>query len=232
MACIADKLIASPFAVLGSIGVVTEQPNVYERLKKEGVTFSTLTAGKYKRALTPTKKIEEQDIEKEKEDLERVLVLFRDFVGKRRPNLDMDKIATGEVWFGPDALDQGLVDGLSTVDEILLELVSDGAEVYSIEYEEKTPLGALLKQGVQGRNAFSSPSSWGELALSLLGGLVASRSNAASDSSFYSGAFQEDRATRGNYYENQFMLKRPLGETDPMVQWKGEKSAADFWHGL
>jgi len=232
MACIADKLFASPFAVLGSVGVVTEQPNVYERLKKEGVTFSTLTAGKYKRSLTPTKKIEEEDIEKEKEDLERVLVLFRDFVGKRRPNLDMDKIATGEIWFGPDALDQGLVDGLSTVDEILLDLVSHGAEVYSIEYEEKTPLGTLLKQGVQGRNVFSSPSSWGELALSLLGGLVGSRSNAASDSSFYSGAFQEDIATRGNYYENQFMLKRPLGKTDPMVQWKGEKSAADSWHGL
>merc|ERR1711937_479261 len=70
MACVADKIIAAPFAVLGSIGVITEIPNVYERLKKEGVEFSTVTVGKYKRTLTPTKKIEEQDLLKTKADIE------------------------------------------------------------------------------------------------------------------------------------------------------------------
>ena len=72
MACVADHLVAAPFAVLGSIGVITEQPNVYERLKREGVSFSTVTAGKFKRTLTPTKKIEQADVLKLKEDIAQV----------------------------------------------------------------------------------------------------------------------------------------------------------------
>jgi hypothetical protein len=46
MACIADRIVASPFAVLGSIGVISDIPNVYERLKSEGIEFQTVTAGK------------------------------------------------------------------------------------------------------------------------------------------------------------------------------------------
>jgi Peptidase family S49/Peptidase family S49 N-terminal len=46
MACCADTIIASPFAVLGSIGVITDIPNVYDRLKHEGIEFQTITAGK------------------------------------------------------------------------------------------------------------------------------------------------------------------------------------------
>lgn len=84
MACTADKIIAAPFAVLGSIGVITEIPNVYERLQKEGVQFSTVTAGKYKRTLTPTKKIEEADLTKTKEDIEGVLALFKRFTSHCR----------------------------------------------------------------------------------------------------------------------------------------------------
>merc|ERR1719247_1707806 len=79
MACTADEIVASPFSVIGSIGVITEQPNVYERLKKEGVVFSTVTAGKYKRTLTPTKKIDPADQQKLKEDIEQVLNLFKEF---------------------------------------------------------------------------------------------------------------------------------------------------------
>eukprot|EP00962_Isochrysis_galbana_P039003 scaffold13941_cov183-Isochrysis_galbana.AAC.1 len=70
MACTADRIVASPFAVLGSIGVIAEQPNVYERLKREGIEFNTITAGKFKRTLTPTKKVEMADLKKEKEDIE------------------------------------------------------------------------------------------------------------------------------------------------------------------
>ena len=87
MACVADTLTASPFAVLGSIGVITEQPNVYERLKKEGVQFSTVTAGKYKRTLTPTKQLDEADLNKTKADIEDVLSLFKNFVAKNRPQV-------------------------------------------------------------------------------------------------------------------------------------------------
>merc|ERR1719223_1350308 len=70
MACVADEIVASPFAVLGSIGVISEQPNVYERLQREGIEFQTVTAGKFKRTLTPTKKVTEEDLEKSKKDIE------------------------------------------------------------------------------------------------------------------------------------------------------------------
>jgi signal peptide peptidase SppA len=119
MACVADTILCAPFAVIGSIGVITEQPNVYERLKKEGVVFSTVTAGKYKRTLTPTKQIDPKDQAKLKEDIEQVLKLFADFVGENRPQLDIANVATGETWLGPDALENKLVDGLSTVDEVI-----------------------------------------------------------------------------------------------------------------
>ena len=92
MACTGDKIVASPFAVLGSIGVISDQPNVYERLKREGIEFSTVTAGKYKRTLTPTKKPTKEDFDKSKEDVEQILVLFKDFVAKNRPSLDIDKV--------------------------------------------------------------------------------------------------------------------------------------------
>ena len=120
-ACVADHLTAAPFAVIGSIGVVTEQPNVYERLRREGVEFATVTAGEYKRTLTPTKQIAQRDKAKLKEDIEQVLVLFKGFVARHRPVLDIDRVATGETWFGPDALALNLVDQLVTADDVLLD---------------------------------------------------------------------------------------------------------------
>ena len=145
MACTADKIVASPFAVVGSIGVITEQPNVFERLEKEGVKFSTVTAGKYKRTLTPTKKIDPKDLAKLEDDIAQILKLFKGFVAENRPQLDIEKVATGETWFGPDALERKLVDDLATVDDVLLEHVDAGSQVYGVTYTEKpkSPLAAL-----------------------------------------------------------------------------------------
>ena len=158
MACVADTILCAPFAVIGSIGVITEQPNVYERLKKEGVVFSTVTAGKYKRTLTPTKLIDAKDQAKLKEDIEQVLALFADFVAVNRPQLDIANVATGETWLGPDALKNKLVDGLSTVDDVLTRHVDGGAEVFSIRYQDpaaKSPLAALLSPGGSGGGGLS-----------------------------------------------------------------------------
>jgi len=148
MACVADRIVASPFAVLGSIGVISDLPNVYERLKREGIEFQTVTAGKYKRTLTPTKKVTDEDLKKSKEDIEEILKLFKAFVGGNRPSLDIDDVATGETWFGDDALDKGLCDELNTVDDVLTQYVDSGFNVYSVKYDPMTavpgPLGALL----------------------------------------------------------------------------------------
>jgi len=145
MCCVADHIVASPFAVLGSIGVISDIPNVYERLKQEGIEFQTVTAGKYKRTITPTKKVTKEDLKKSKEDVEDILVLFRDFVAERRPKLDIDKVATGEVWFGTAALDLKLCDEISTADDTIARFVEDGYNAFEVKYEPpvETPFGSI-----------------------------------------------------------------------------------------
>ena len=175
MACCADRLVASPFAVLGSIGVISEIPNLYERLKKEGIEFQTVTAGKFKRTLTPTKKIDPKDVEKSKADIEDVLVLFKGFVASQRPSLDIDVVATGETWFGADALKRGLCDELRTTDDVLLDMLSAGAEIFSVKY--KPPRGgpaALLAGGgdagmASGEPAYGARGGWNALRSLALG---------------------------------------------------------------
>lgn len=165
MACTADRLVASPMAILGSIGVVTQQPNLAHRLEREGVGFTEVTAGKYKRTLGPFKKFEQADFDKVQEDLEGVLVLFKAFVSEHRPKLDIDSVATGEVWFGQDALKQNLVDELKTSDDVLLELLKEEKEIYSVRFrdpERKSPLARLLSDSES-----SSPSSASTLSPSL-----------------------------------------------------------------
>ena len=134
MCCIADRIVASPFAVLGSIGVISDIPNVYDRLKQEGIEFQTVTAGKYKRTLTPTKKVTKEDFAKTKSDIEGILVLFKGFVAENRPQLDIDEVATGETWFGTDALDRKLCDEIKTADEVIADFVDSGYDAYEIKY--------------------------------------------------------------------------------------------------
>jgi len=154
MTCVADKVIASPFAVLGSIGVISDLPNFYGRLKKEGIEFQTVTAGKYKRTLTPTKKVTQEDIDKQKEDLEDILTLFKGFVKQNRPSLDIDLVATGETWFGEDALEKGLCDEIKTVDDVLVEYVDEGYNVYQVRYDPNdSPVSALENLLPVGRGA-------------------------------------------------------------------------------
>ena len=171
MACTADRLVASPFAVLGSIGVISEIPNVYERLKKEGIEFQTVTAGKFKRTLTPTKKIDPKDVEKSKADIEDVLTLFKSFVGQQRPQLDIDNVATGETWFGADALEKQLVDELCTTDDVLLELLGGGAEIFSVKYRppQSGPAALLAGGGDDAYYGSNNAKGWGALRSMALG---------------------------------------------------------------
>ncbi len=106
--------------------------------------FQTVTAGKYKRTLTPTKKVTKEDVAKAKEDIEDILVLFKSFVKENRPSLDIDDVATGETWFGEDALAKGLCDELNTVDDVLVDYVNEGYNVYQVRYDpDPFPSSAL-----------------------------------------------------------------------------------------
>jgi signal peptide peptidase SppA len=136
MACVADHLVASPMAVLGSIGVISELPNAYERLEREGLRFLTVTAGPYKRTLTPFKKPTKEDQAKLTEDLGMVWSEFKSFVQEQRPVLDVEKYGTGETWFGKEALRRQLCDEIANSDDVILDKLDKGAEIYGVKYSD------------------------------------------------------------------------------------------------
>lgn len=139
MACIGEKIISAPFAILGSIGVVAQLPNVHRLLKKHDIDFEVLTAGEYKRTLTVFGENTEKGREKFQEDLETTHELFKSFVARYRPQLAIEQIATGEVWLGLSALEKQLVDELKTSDEYLAERAKQ-ADLYHLHYAEKKSL--------------------------------------------------------------------------------------------
>ncbi|MDO6562510.1 protease SohB [Amphritea sp. 1_MG-2023] len=139
MACLADKIIAAPFSILGSIGVVAQLPNFHRLLKKHDIDYEVLTAGEYKRTLTVMGENTEKGRQKFVEELEDTHCLFKEFVGEFRPQVDLDKVATGEVWFGRRALAVNLIDEISTSDEYLTKACAD-ADVFLVRYEYKKTL--------------------------------------------------------------------------------------------
>jgi serine protease SohB len=139
MACVASTIYAAPFAILGSIGVLAQIPNFNRMLDSHGVDFEQITAGEYKRTVTMFGKNTDADRAKMKQDLEDVHRLFKDAVSRYRPELDLEKVATGEHWYGSRALELGLADELRTSDEVLLELMHE-RDLYSVSYKIKQPL--------------------------------------------------------------------------------------------
>ncbi|MGP0014246.1 protease SohB [Pseudomonas sp.] len=139
MACIGDKIISAPFAILGSIGVVAQLPNVNKLLKKHDIDFEVLTAGEYKRTLTVFGENTEKGREKFQQDLDITHRLFKNFVSQYRPQLAIDEVATGEIWLGVAALDKQLVDELKTSDEYLSDRAKH-AELFHLHYAERKSL--------------------------------------------------------------------------------------------
>ncbi|MEH6575737.1 MAG: protease SohB [Amphritea sp.] len=139
MACLADKIVAAPFSILGSIGVVAQLPNFHRLLKKHDIDYEVLTAGEYKRTLTVLGENTEKGRQKFMDDLEDTHSLFKEFVGEFRPQVDLEKVATGEVWFGRRALAVNLVDEITTSDEYLMAACQD-ADVFMVRYEFKKTL--------------------------------------------------------------------------------------------
>ncbi len=149
MACVADRIVAAPFAILGSIGVLAQIPNFNRALESHGVDFEEVTAGKYKRTVTMFGKNTDEDRAKLKSDLEDVHELFKAAVVRYRPDLDLEKVATGEHWYGTRALDLGLADELTTSDELLARRGGD-RDLYRVAFKIKQPLQKRLMGGVEG----------------------------------------------------------------------------------
>lgn len=147
MACVASKIYAAPFAILGSIGVLAQIPNFNRFLDSHGVDFEQITAGKYKRSVTMFGENTDEDRAKLKEELEDVHALFKAAVSKYRPGLDLNKVATGEHWYGTTALEHGLADEIKTSDELLSELVAE-RDLYQLTYRIKQPLQKRLMANI------------------------------------------------------------------------------------
>lgn len=152
MACVANKVCAAPFAIIGSIGVVAQLPNFHRLLKKNDIDFEMYTAGEYKRTLTVFGENTDKGREKFTEDLELTHQLFKDFVSQQRKSVDIDGVATGEIWFGTDALKNNLIDEIITSDDYIAKLAQENP-VYQVQYTTKKTLqeklGVSIQKGVE-----------------------------------------------------------------------------------
>ncbi len=149
MACIGNRIIAAPFAILGSIGVVAQMPNFNRLLKKNDIDVELHTAGEFKRTLTVFGENTDKAREKFVEDLEDVHVLFKEFVGENRPQVAIDEVATGEAWFGKRAMEHQLVDELKTSDEYIIELCGD-KDVFQVKFvEHKNKIDKVFERVAQ-----------------------------------------------------------------------------------
>ncbi len=159
MACVASKVYAAPFAILGSIGVLAQIPNFNRMLDSHGVDFEQITAGKHKRTVTMFGKNTDEDRAKLKEELEDVHTLFKDAVSRYRPELDLDQVATGEHWYGTRALELGLADEIRTSDELLKERI-DERDLYKVTYKIKQPLQKRVMANIDSLLEKAEASSW------------------------------------------------------------------------
>ena len=139
MACIANRIIAAPFAVIGSIGVIAQIPNFHRLLDARGVDFEQVTAGRYKRTVTMFGRNTDEDRAKLREELEDVHTLFKNMVASHRPTLDIDRVATGEHWYGTQAQELGLVDALETSDDYLIRAM-ESADLFHVSFHARPTL--------------------------------------------------------------------------------------------
>jgi len=143
MACVADKLYSAPFAMIGSIGVIAQLPNFNKLLRKNDIDFEMVTAGEYKRTLTMFGENTDGARKKFKEEIDEIHVLFKEFVAQHRPQLNLSDVATGEVWFGQQAIEKQLVDAISTSDSVIYNAMLE-RDVYSVAYKEKQTMAEKL----------------------------------------------------------------------------------------
>ncbi|HVK60786.1 MAG TPA: protease SohB [Bdellovibrionales bacterium] len=168
MACVADHIVAAPFAVLGSIGVIAQVPNFHKVLKKHDVDYREVTAGEFKRTVTVMGEITDHGMKKFKEQIEETHDLFKHFVKSNRPVVDIAQVATGEYWYGTKALELRLADQLSTSDDYLYSRREE-ANLYLISHQGKKKLSERLSESF-GKAAHSLfLKIWGDLDRSRFG---------------------------------------------------------------
>lgn len=149
MASAADRIIAAPFAIIGSIGVLVQLPNFHRMLEQKGVDFEQLTAGRFKRTLTLFGENTDEGREKMRQELVDVHELFKARVKELRPSVELDEVATGEHWYGSRALELNLIDEIGTSDDFMLA-AAEAADLYRISFRRHRKLMERMLQGAEG----------------------------------------------------------------------------------
>ena len=144
MACAADRIVAAPFAVVGSIGVVASVPNLHKLRQKNAIDYEDITAGEFKRTVSVLGEITPAGRDHFQGKLEAIHDAFKAHVAARRPGADVARIANGDTWLASDALALGLVDEIVAGDELLFR-ARDSARLYEVKWEaRKSPLQNLV----------------------------------------------------------------------------------------
>ncbi|OGH02366.1 MAG: protease SohB [Candidatus Lambdaproteobacteria bacterium RIFOXYD1_FULL_56_27] len=156
MAAVADRILAAPFAVIGSIGVVASLPNFRRLLEDQKVDFEQITAGEYKRTLTLFGENTEKGRAKVQEEVDQVHRLFKDWVARFRPQMILSQVATGEWWHGAAALDLGLIDQVLTSDEFLTQQAQD-LKVVGLKWQEPKARAGFWGRMASSLGAISVP---------------------------------------------------------------------------
>lgn len=143
MACVADEVIAAPFAIIGSIGVIAQLPNFHRMLQKHDIDYEQITAGEYKRTLTVFGENTAEGRDKFQAEIDDAHALFKSFVATHRPGLDLDRVGTGEWWFATRAIELGLVDRLATSDDVIGAIAAE-REVFMVKARRRRGLLARL----------------------------------------------------------------------------------------
>jgi serine protease SohB len=136
MACVADRLYAAPFAIVGSIGVLAQLPNFHRLLEDKGVDFEQIMAGRYKRTLTMFGKNTDEGRAKLQQEVEDIHELFKGQIREHRPQVDLERVATGEHWYGIRALELKLIDEIKTSDDLLLDAAQE-FDLYHVAYKRR-----------------------------------------------------------------------------------------------
>jgi serine protease SohB len=149
MACAADRIIAAPFAIIGSIGVLVQLPNFHRMLDQKGIDFEQITAGRFKRTLTLFGENTEEDRDKVREEIIEVHELFQQRIREMRPAIDLEKVATGEHWYGSQALELKLIDEIGTSDDFLLA-EAERADLFRISFKRPKKMLERILSGAEG----------------------------------------------------------------------------------
>lgn len=148
MASVANEIIAAPFAVVGSIGVIAQVPNLNRLLKKHDIDYEEVTSGKYKRSVSFLGEITPDGRRHFEKKIEGTHDLFKQFVKDLRPQLNLEEVANGDHWYGKEAVALGLVDRLQTSDDFISQFI-ESHQVIKLTSPEKKNLVQKVSQAAE-----------------------------------------------------------------------------------